>query len=87
MGLFWEDDAWQEYLGWQEQDKKTLRKINKLVKDIQRSPFDGIGHPEPLSGSLSGWWSRRIDEKNRIVYKFEDSNTTILSCRNHYNDK
>lgn len=87
MGLFWEDEAWQEYLGWQEQDKKTLRKINKLVKDIQRSPFEGIGHPEPLSGSLSGWWSRRIDEKNRIVYKFEDSNTTILSCRNHYNDK
>lgn len=68
MGILWEDEAWQEYTEWQEQDKKTLRKINRLVRDIQRSPFDGIGHPEPLSGNLSGWWSRHIDEKNRIVY-------------------
>lgn len=58
MGILWEDDAWQEYLDWQTQDKKTLRRINKLIKDIQRTPFDGIGHPEPLSGNLSGWWSR-----------------------------
>lgn len=56
-GELWEDDAWQEYIGWQEQDKKTLRKINRLVKDIQRNPFDGMGHPEPLSGNLSGWWA------------------------------
>ena len=54
MGILWEDDAWQEYLDWQTQDKKTLRRINKLIKDIQRTPFDGIGHPEPLSGNLSG---------------------------------
>lgn len=87
MGVLWEDEAWQEYTDWQEQDKKTLKKINRLVRDIQRSPFDGIGHPEPLSGNLSGWWSRRIDEKNRIVYKFEEGNTTILSCKDHYNDK
>lgn len=87
MGILWEDEAWQEYLDWQEQDKKTLRKINKLVKDIQRNPFEGIGHPEPLSGNLSGWWSRHIDEKNRIVYKVGKSNTTILSCKDHYNDK
>lgn len=68
MGLFWEDEAWQEYLGWQEQDKKTLRKINKLVKDIQHSPFEGIGHPEPPPGSLSGWWRRRIDEKKHFTF-------------------
>lgn len=86
MGVLWEDEAWQEYLDWQEQDKKTLKKINKLVKDIQRNPFEGIGHPEPLTGSLAGWWSRHIDEKNRIVYKFEENNTTILSCKNHYSD-
>ncbi len=87
MGIFWEDEAWQEYLEWQEQDKKTLRKINKLVKDIQRDPFKGIGHPEPLSGNLSGWWSRHIDEKNRVVYKVSGTNTTILSCKDHYYDK
>lgn len=87
MGIFWEDEAWQEYLGWQEQDKKTLKKINRLIKDIQRDPFGGTGHPEPLSGNLAGWWSRHIDEKNRIVYKTEKGRTTILSCKNHYNDK
>ena len=70
MGVLWEDEAWQEYIDWQ-QDKKTLRKINRLVRDIQRNPYDGIGHPEPLSGNLSGWWSRHIDEKDRIVYKVE----------------
>ncbi|MCI9620393.1 MAG: Txe/YoeB family addiction module toxin [Dorea sp.] len=87
MGILWEDDAWQEYLDWQTQDKKTLRRINKLIKDIQRTPFDGIGHPEPLSGNLSGWWSRHIDEKNRIVYKTVGNQTTIVSCHGHYNDK
>lgn len=87
MGLLWEDNAWQEYLGWQDQDKKTLKRINKILKDIQRNPFSGIGHPEPLSGNLSGWWSRHIDEKNRIVYRSTKENTTILSCRRHYADK
>lgn len=86
MGVLWEDEAWQEYLDWQEQDKRTLKKINKLVKDIQRNPFEGIGHPEPLTGNLAGWWSRHIDGKNRIVYKSEGNNTTILSCKNHYSD-
>ena len=74
MGVLWEDEAWQEYIDWQ-QDKKTLKKINRLVRDIQRNPFEGIGHPEPLSGNLSGWWSRHIDEKNRIVYKVAGGNT------------
>lgn len=87
MGVLWEDEAWEEYLGWQMQDKKMLRKINSLVQDIQRSPFIGTGHPEPLTGNLSGWWSRRIDGKNRIVYKTEGDKTIILSCKGHYNDK
>lgn len=87
MGILWEDDAWQEYLDWQKQDKKVLNKINKLVKDIQRNPFSGIGHPEQLSGNLSEWWSRHIDEKNRIVYRCKETNIVILSCKNHYNDK
>lgn len=87
MGLLWEDEAWQEYLDWQKQDKKTLKKINTLIADIQRNSFSGIGHPEPLSGSLSGWWSRHIDEKNRIVYKPAEHTSTILSCKGHYNDK
>ena len=87
MGIFWEDEAWREYIGWQAEDKKTLKKINRLIQDIQRNPFDGMGHPEPLSGNLSGWWSRHIDEKNRIVYRVAGGNTTILSCKDHYSDK
>ena len=87
MGLLWQDDAWQEYLDWQKQDKRTIKKINKLLQDIQRNPFEGIGHPEPLSGNLSGWWSRHIDEKNRIVYKSDKVNVTVLACKGHYPDK
>lgn len=87
MGVLWEDNAWKEYIDWQTQDKRTLKKINSPVRDIQRNPFEGIGHPEPLSGNLSGWWSRHIDEKNRIVYKSEEGSITILSCKNHYDDK
>lgn len=87
MGVLWEDEAWQEYIDWQERDKKTLRKINSLVRDIQRNPFEGMGHPEQLSGNLSGWWSRHIDEKNRIVYKCTGGNAIILSCKDHYGDK
>ena len=76
MRLLWEDRAWSDYLYWQEQDKKTLRRINKLITDIQRYPFDGIGKPEPLKGTLNGWWSRRIDEVNSIIY--------IVACKGHY---
>ncbi|MCH2003675.1 MULTISPECIES: Txe/YoeB family addiction module toxin [Acinetobacter] len=76
--------AWESYTFWQSQDKKTLKRINLLIKDCLRSPFEGIGKPEPLVGDLSGFWSRRIDEKNRLVYEVTDSAITVISCRYHY---
>ncbi len=82
--LSWTREAWSDYLYWQTQDKKTLKRINKLIIDTQRSPFVGIGKPEPLRESLSGFWSRRIDETNRLVYVVDDSQLTIISCRYHY---
>lgn len=82
----WDFDAWEDYIYWQTQDKKTLRRINQLVKDIQRNPFDGIGKPEPLKENLTGFWSRRIDEANRLVYAIEDNRVLIFSCRGHYDD-
>ena len=86
MRLLWDDRAWEEYILWQKQDKKTLKKINALIKDIQRNPFDGIGKPEPLKENLSGWWSRRIDDTNRVVYKVEEDMAIIAYCKNHYDD-
>jgi len=86
MRLVWEDDAWEDYLYWQSQDRKTLRRINALIRDIQRSPFDGLGKPEPLKGNYQGWWSRRIDEVNRIVYKAEPGQIVVAQCRAHYAD-
>jgi toxin YoeB len=86
MRLLWEDRAWDDYLYWQTQDKKTLKRINALIKDIQRSSFEGIGKPEPLKGNLSGLWSRRIDDTNRIVYFEQNGIIYIVSCRDHYND-
>ena len=78
--------AWDEYLYWQMQDKKTLRRINQLLKDIQRSSFDGIGKPEPLK-YCDGYWSRRIDEKNRLIYSVSSENDiVIISCKGHYED-
>lgn len=82
----WDFDAWDDYLYWQTQDKKILKRINQLVKDIIRSPFDGIGKPEPLKGNLTGFWSRRIDEEHRLVYSIENNRVLIFSCRGHYND-
>lgn len=82
--LAWTDEAWNDYIYWQGQDKKTLKRINKLIIDTKRSPFDGIGKPEPLKENLSGFWSRRIDETNRLVYAVTDSHLTVLSCRYHY---
>lgn len=86
MRLLWEERAWEEYTLWQTQDKKTLKRINALIKDIQRNPFEGIGKPEPLKVSLSGYWSRRIDEVNRIVYCQKDGAIIIASCQGHYDD-
>lgn len=77
-------DAWGDYLYWQGQDKKTLRRINELIKAAQRTPFEGIGKPEPLKENLAGFWSRRIDESNQLVYEVSDDNIAIISCRYHY---
>lgn len=81
------EDAWEEYLYWQSQDKKTLRKINALLKDIQRTPFSGEGKPEPLKGDQNGRWSRRINNKDRLVYQFENGVITVTQCKGHYDDK
>jgi toxin YoeB len=81
----WSDTSWDDYLYWQKQDKKLLKKINDLIKDIERKPFEGLGKPEPLKNNLSGWWSRRIDDTHRIVYRIENGNLEIAQCREHYN--
>jgi toxin YoeB len=82
----WDDDAWEDYLYWQNQDKKTLRKINRIIKDIERSPFEGTGKPEQLKHELSGYWSRRIDDANRIVYRIYEGRIEIIQCGSHYRD-
>lgn len=82
--LSWTDESWSDYLYWQTQDKKTLKRINKLIHDVKRSPFAGIGKPEPLKENLAGFWSRRIDDTNRLVYAVDDNTITIISCRYHY---
>ena len=80
----WDIDAWNDYVYWQTQDRKTFKRINLLIKDISRSPFDGLGKPEPLKGTLTGFWSRRIDEENRLVYVVEEKVIILISCRGHY---
>jgi len=81
-------DGWEEYTAWQTEDKRTLKKINMLIHDIMRNGHKGIGHPEPLKGNLSGYWSREIDEKNRLTYKILDNgNILIAHCNGHYFDK
>ena len=87
MNKAWQDDAWKDYLYWQIQDKKTLKRINLLLKDIDRNGFTGIGKPEALTGNFAGYWSRRIDDKNRIVYKIEKNQVVIVQCGSHYRDK
>lgn len=82
--LAWTDAAWDDYLYWQGQDRKTLKRINQLIKETQRDPFEGIGKPEPLKESLSGFWSRRIDDTNRLVYAVNDDYLTVIACRYHY---
>ena len=86
MRLLWEERAWEDYLYWQTQDKKTLKKVNTLIKDIQRNPFEGIGKPEALKKNLSGLWSRRIDDTNRIVYYQQGETIYLIACKGHYED-
>jgi toxin YoeB len=82
--LAWTDEAWKDYIYWQSQDKKTLRRINRLIEETKRQPFEGIGKPEPLKENLAGFWSRRIDHTHRLVYAVNDEFLTIISCRYHY---
>lgn len=84
MKKVWFDEAWSDYLYWQTQDKKTLKKINTLIKNIERNGHQGIGKPEALKGNLSGFYSRRIDHANRLVYRIKDKIVEIVSCKGHY---
>lgn len=85
MNKIWTDEAWNDYIYWQGQDKKTLKKINQLIKDIERNGnLDGIGKPEPLLGNLQGFYSRRINEQDRLVYVVDGEGLNIISCRYHY---
>ncbi len=84
MKLIFLDKAWEDYLSWLKEDKSILRKINDLIKDIKRHPFNGIGKPEPLRHDLSGCWSRRINGTHRLIYRIEADNLIIIACRYHY---
>ena len=84
MNKVWSDEAWDDYVYWQSQDKKTAKRINQLLKDIDRNGYDGIGKPEPLKHELQGFWSRRIDEVNRLVYRIENGMIEIAQCKSHY---
>lgn len=86
MKLIFAEEAWQDYVYWQTADRKILKRINLLIQDIQREPFDGIGKPEPLRFHLSGFWSRRIDEEHRLIYAIENESVLIASCRYHYGE-
>lgn len=85
--LTFASSAWNDYTEWQTQDKKTLKRINQLIKSILRTPFEGIGNPEPLKNNLSGYWSREIDDKNRLVYEVTKDHIEIIQVKNHYSDK
>ena len=87
MKKVWQDDAWEEYLYWQTQDKKTLNKINRLLRDIDRNGYNCTGKPEPLKEDLTGYWSVRIDEKNRLVFRIADEQIEIYQCGTHYGKK
>lgn len=85
MKKVWDDKAWEDYLYWQSHDKQILKRLNVLLRDAERTPFDGIGKPEPLRGDLSGFWSRRINDEHRLVYRVKDGMLEIISCMDHYN--
>ena len=82
--ITWTEAAWEDYLYWQNQDRKTLKRINLLIRESVRTPFSGIGKPEPLRENLSGFWSRRIDESNRLVYTVNGNDLVVIACRYHY---
>ena len=84
MNIIFSNQAWENYLYWSATDKKIFKKINALIKECQRTPFEGIGKPEPLKSELSGWWSRRIDREHRLVYRIKDGALEIAQCRHHY---
>lgn len=83
----WTDKAWEDYLWWQENDRKTLKRLNRIIAEVERDPFDGIGKPEPLRGRRAGFWSRRIDAGNRLVYSVEGETLYIVSAKDHYDDR
>lgn len=87
MRKIWSDEAWEEYLYWQTQDKKTLKRINCFLEDINRNGYQCVGKPEPLTGNLAGFWSIRIDEKNRAVFRINDNAIEIAQCGSHYRDR
>jgi toxin YoeB len=88
MKISFTETGWKDYVYWTEQDRKTLRQIIKLLADVERNGYEGIGKPEPLRGNLAGWWSRHIDDKNRLVYRLVgDETVEVLQCRGHYGDK
>ena len=84
MIKIWSDQAWDNYLYWQNQDRRTLKRINQLIRDIERNAYEGIGKPEPLKYELQGFWSRRIDEEHRLIYRIQEDSIEIASCRLHY---
>jgi len=87
MNIDFTPDAWGEYVNWLQEDKKTIKRINQLIKDIMRSPFEGVGKPEALRENLSGFWSRRIDDRHRLVYRIDEYRCLIVQCRGHYADR
>lgn len=84
MKYIFTQESWEDYLYWQKTDKKILKRINLLIKDISRQPYDGLGKPEPLKHKYSGWWSRRMDSEHRLIYRVEDDELWIAKCRFHY---
>ena len=84
MELLWQTNAWEDYCYWQKQDKKILERVNELIKDCLRSPYKGIGKPEPLKGNYAGCWSRRITQEHRLIFKINERRLHILQCRYHY---
>ena len=86
MNKIWSDNAWEDYTFWQTQDRKTLKKINNLLKDIERVPYGGIGKPEPLKHEWQGYWSRRINDSDRLIYRINNGQLEVAACRSHYDD-